>query len=86
MKTILFLQKLILNHILFSDAPQPWQFGFQDGASPTQEGITELHDSIFYYLMDPQLQFVDCYSKEKDANFATESIKNHMWNYNSKLQ
>ena len=51
MKTILFLQKLILNHILFSDAPQPWQFGFQDGASPTQEGITELHDSIFYYLI-----------------------------------
>lgn len=33
------------------DAPEPWQIGFQDGASPTQEGITELHDSIFFYLV-----------------------------------
>ena len=36
---------------IFNDAPQPWQLGFQDGASPTQEGITELHDSIFFYLI-----------------------------------
>ena len=36
---------------IFNDAPQPWQLGFQDGASPTQEGITELHDSIFFYLV-----------------------------------
>lgn len=36
---------------IFNDAPQPWQVGFQDGASPTQEGITELHDSIFFYLV-----------------------------------
>ena len=33
-----------------NDAPEPWQVYFQDGASPTQEGITELHDSIFFYL------------------------------------
>ena len=33
------------------DAPEPWQIGFQDGGSPTQEGITELHDSIFFYLV-----------------------------------
>lgn len=33
------------------DSPEPWQFGFQDGASPMQEGITELHDSIFFYLV-----------------------------------
>lgn len=36
---------------IYNDAPQPWQLGFQDGASPTQEGITELHDSIFFYLV-----------------------------------
>lgn len=36
---------------IYNDAPQPWQVGFQDGASPTQEGITELHDSIFFYLV-----------------------------------
>jgi cytochrome c oxidase subunit 2 len=36
---------------IFNDAPYPWQLGFQDGASPTFEGITELHDSIFFYLV-----------------------------------
>lgn len=33
------------------DAPEPWHLGFQDGASPTFEGITELHDTIFFYLI-----------------------------------
>ena len=33
------------------DAPEPWQIGFQDGASPTFEGITELHNTIFFYLV-----------------------------------
>ena len=33
------------------DAPEAWQIGFQDGASPTFEGITELHNSIFFYLI-----------------------------------
>nr|YP_008994148.1 cytochrome c oxidase subunit II [Jaminaea angkorensis]AGJ71979.1 cytochrome c oxidase subunit II [Jaminaea angkorensis] len=36
---------------IYNDAPQPWQISFQDGASPTQEGITELHDTIFFYLI-----------------------------------
>ncbi|MBW5719181.1 hypothetical protein GQQ29_26530 [Klebsiella pneumoniae] len=25
--------------------------GFQDGATPTSEGIVELHDTIFFYLI-----------------------------------
>jgi len=33
---------------LFCDAAEAWQIGFQDSASPTHEGITELHDSIFF--------------------------------------
>ena len=33
------------------DAPEPWLIGFQDGATPTFEGITELHDTIFFYLI-----------------------------------
>jgi cytochrome c oxidase subunit 2 len=33
------------------DAPEPWLIGFQDGASATHEGITELHDAIFFYLV-----------------------------------
>ena len=36
---------------VYNDAPEPWQIGFQDGASPAFEGITELHNSIFFYLM-----------------------------------
>ena len=35
---------------VYNDAPEPWQIGFQDGAIPF-EGITELHNSIFFYLM-----------------------------------
>ncbi|RYE15766.1 MAG: cytochrome c oxidase subunit II [Rickettsiales bacterium] len=36
---------------IYNDAPEPWALGFQDGASPTQEGMTELHDTIFFYLV-----------------------------------
>jgi cytochrome c oxidase subunit 2 len=36
---------------LYNDSPEPWQIGFQDGASPTHEGIVELHDTIFFYLV-----------------------------------
>lgn len=44
------LLSLIYNPLL-CDAPEPWQVGFQDGATPTFEGITELHNSIFFYLV-----------------------------------
>jgi len=33
------------------DAPEPWQIGFQDVASPGFEGIIALHDSIMFYLI-----------------------------------
>lgn len=36
---------------VYCDAPEPWQIGFQDGASPRFEGITELHNAIFFYLV-----------------------------------
>lgn len=36
---------------LTCDAPEAWQIGFQDGRTPTYEGITELHNSIFFYLI-----------------------------------
>lgn len=50
-KFIMFnLLSLIFNPIS-CDAPEPWQVGFQDGATPTYEGITELHNSIFFYLV-----------------------------------
>lgn len=37
--------------VIFNDAPKPWQIGFQDGATPTMEGIVELHDQILFYLI-----------------------------------
>lgn len=36
---------------MWNDAPEPWQIGFQDSASPIMEGIQELHDQIFFYLI-----------------------------------
>jgi cytochrome c oxidase subunit 2 len=39
------------NALSHCDAPYPWQIGFQDGATPTFEGIVELHDTIFFYLV-----------------------------------
>ena len=36
---------------IFNDAPQNWQLGFQDSATPGFSGIVELHDTIFFYLI-----------------------------------
>jgi cytochrome c oxidase subunit 2 len=36
---------------VYNDAPEPWQLSFQDGASPSFEGITELHNQIMFYLV-----------------------------------
>nr|AHX00138.1 cytochrome c oxidase subunit 2 [Rhizophagus irregularis] len=37
--------------VAYNDAPQPWQLGFQDGGSPSIEGIVELHDQVMFYLV-----------------------------------
>lgn len=34
-----------------ADAPTPWAFGFQDGASVAFEGISELHSSVIFYVV-----------------------------------
>lgn len=36
---------------IFNDAPENWQTGFQDSATPGFTGIIELHDTIFFYLI-----------------------------------
>lgn len=41
----------LLFNTLYNDAPQPWQIGFQDSASPAFTGIVELHNTIFFYLI-----------------------------------
>ena len=45
------LQNLSIFKIIFNDAPQPWQIGFQDIAAPGFTGIVELHNTIFFYLV-----------------------------------
>lgn len=45
------LSIIIFFNRIYCDAPEPWLIGFQDGASPAFEGITELHDAIFFYLI-----------------------------------
>jgi len=36
---------------LLCDSAYPWQIGFQDGATPSAEGVLELHDHILFYLI-----------------------------------
>lgn len=37
--------------VVYADMPEPYWVTFQDGASPVQEGILELHDNVFFYLI-----------------------------------
>lgn len=37
--------------VLSCDAPEPWRLGLQDPASPVAEGLTELHDTIMFYVL-----------------------------------
>ena len=37
--------------VLSCDAPEPWRMGMQDPASPIAEGLTELHDTIMFYVL-----------------------------------
>lgn len=45
------MQILSIFDLIFNDAPYPWAIGFQDGAAPGFEGIIELHNSIFFFLV-----------------------------------
>ena len=33
------------------DAPEPWQLGFQDAATPMMQGIIDLHNDIFFFAI-----------------------------------
>jgi len=37
--------------IAFMDAPEPWQIGFQDPATPVALGIQDLHHDIFFFIV-----------------------------------
>ena len=33
------------------DSPEPWQIGFQDPATPIAQGIQDLHNDIFFFMI-----------------------------------
>lgn len=43
---LFFLPKIILN-----DAPEAWQLGFQDPATPVMQGIIDLHNDIVFFMI-----------------------------------
>jgi cytochrome c oxidase subunit 2 len=48
---ILFLFATCLPRATFLDAPEPWQLGFQDPATPVAEGIQDLHHDVFFFIL-----------------------------------
>jgi len=46
MKYSLFFFKTI-----HCDAPEPWQLGFQEAATPMMQGIIDLHHDVFFFLI-----------------------------------
>ena len=50
--------RFLLGFLLYSlptvswlDAPEAWQIGFQDPATPVMQGIIDLHHDIFFFLV-----------------------------------
>jgi len=41
---------MLLSSKIYNDLAQPWQLGFQDGASSTFYSLVELHDHIIFYM------------------------------------
>jgi cytochrome c oxidase subunit 2 len=42
---------MLLFKMIYCDAAESWQIGFQDSASPIHTGIVNLHDDIMFYLI-----------------------------------
>ena len=42
---------LFLPNIAFQDAPEAWQIGFQDPATPVMQGIIDLHHDICFFML-----------------------------------
>lgn len=55
-KIRLFMNRVLLVWSLIpivsrTDAPEPWQLGFQDPASPIMQGIIDLHHDVAFFLI-----------------------------------
>ena len=45
-----FVSFLCIPNIVFGDAPETWQIGFQDPATPIMEGIINLHHDLMFFI------------------------------------
>lgn len=43
--------RMWMMNVAYMDAPEAWQFGFQDPASPVAQGIQDLHHDIFFFIV-----------------------------------
>ena len=48
--TALVICTVFSQNIVFMDAAEPWQLGFQDPATPIMEGIINFHNHIMFFL------------------------------------
>lgn len=48
---ILFLLSLLFPFTVFNDAPEPWQMGFQDPATPIMQGLIDLHHDVTFFIV-----------------------------------
>jgi len=49
--TLILIVLIFTSVISLNDAPEPWQFGFQDPATPIAEGIINFHNHIMFFLV-----------------------------------
>jgi heme/copper-type cytochrome/quinol oxidase subunit 2 len=45
------LLSLVQSTLSYEDAPRPWQMNFQQPATPTMEGIIDLHHNIMFFMI-----------------------------------
>ena len=48
---LFFLSLVCFPSVAFLDAPEPWQMGFQDPATPIAQGIQDLHHDVFFFMV-----------------------------------
>jgi cytochrome c oxidase subunit 2 len=49
--SLFFCLLSVLPQVVFFDAPEGWQFGFQDPATPVMQGIIDLHHDITFFIV-----------------------------------
>ena len=68
-----FFTQLFLS-VAKCDAPQAWQFGFQNPASPIAQGIQDLHNDIcFFMIVDFSFCCVDAFENSLAFSLDKES-------------